>query len=58
MVEDLGKITGYSGLGLTPTNGNTLQLHSVVIHDFETAYCDALSDGNFLVTHIESNLKI
>ena len=52
-MENLGEITGYSEIGLKPTKGNTIQIGSVIVHDFETGYFDTLKDGKLIFTHTE-----
>jgi len=53
MTEDLGKVIRYFGIGLKPLIGNTIQVGSVIIHDFETGIFEQLIDHNLVFSHTE-----
>ena len=53
-MEDLGKLTGYSGFKITPSKGNIITLNGgdVTLTDKQTANCSIDLEGNITVDQI------
>lgn len=57
--DDLGKVTGFQMI-LSPSKGDTMQYGSIVVHDFEDAYCEGKYDSEggqegVVITHVKKS---